>query len=203
MANNLTPRDLSVAARNVIRRTYLIGSAPADPHTALTDLGRSVIVFGNMLQDLSDQYGKVGNKFASGVAVAGRIFWGIVELSVPASIFRYLLRNWLSLLALLSVFTIVIGFATRNNNMWGVGVVLLGGAVLIAVFSGVLRYYMLKAKIPPKIFVWIRLGLLMLAVLLFADLAVTQGDAIAKKLEWLAGFFRWCAGLLPHPKVSP
>lgn len=195
MATQVTPRRLSSQARDVILRVYLIGSAPADPHTILTDLARSVTIFGNMLQSLSDQYGKVGNKFASGLATAGKLFWGIVEVSVPSSVLRYLFRKWLSLFALLSILILGIGLFAGNSGMSGIGVAMLIGAILLALLSGLLRSFMLSARIPPSLFPWVRFGLALFALALGVYLAVDHGDRIADSLHCLEGFFRRTAGL--------
>lgn len=193
MSNQITPRQLNQQAQEIIRHTYLIGSAPADPHKLLTDLARSVTVLGEMLQGLSDQYGQAGKKFASGIAYAGKVFWGVIELSVPTNVFRYLFRNWLSLFALVSIITIAVGLLTGVSGMSGIGVGMLTIVLLLSVFSGLLRYYMLKASIPPRLFVVVRVGLAFIAVLLLAYLAIYHGVSVANILDSLAGFFRWSA----------
>lgn len=188
-----TPRQLDPNSQAIIERVYLIGSAPADPHNILTDLARSAIIFGNVLQDLSDQYGMAKNKLASGIAITGKLFWGVVELSVPASVWRYLFRRWLSLFFLLGVLITAIGLFAGNSGMWGIGVAMLIGAILLALLSGLLRYFMLKAKIPPHLFGWVRLGLALFAVALGLYLACADGARIVNLLKWLEGFFRWTA----------
>lgn len=190
MGNQVTPRKLNLEARNIIELTYLIGSAPADPHKLLSDMARSVTVFGEMLQSLSDQYGKVGRKFASSIAYAGKVFWGMVEISVPTSVFRYLLRNWLSLFALVSIVTIAAGVLTATSGMSGVGVGMLIIVILLTLFSAFLRYYMIKAKVPPHFLIICRVGLLLVALLLLAYLAVYHGDSVANLLEHAVRFFR-------------
>jgi hypothetical protein len=190
-----TPRQLDPNARSIIERVYFIGSAPADPHNILSDLARSVTIFGNMLQGLSDQYGKAGNRFASGIATTGKIFWGIVELSVPASVWGHLFRRWLSIFALLSILITAIGLVAGNSGMWGMGIAMVIAAILLALLSGLLRYYMLKAKIPPHLFVWVRWGLVLFALALGVYLAVNDGIRIANSLHWLENFFRWTGSL--------
>ena len=190
-----TPRRLSPDAQSIIQRVYLIGSAPADPHGILTDLARSLAIFGNMLQTLSDQYGKVGNRFASGMATTGKLFWGMVELSVPASVWRYLFRKWLSLFALLSILIIAIGLLAGNNGMSGIGIAMLIAGNLLALLSGLLRYYMLEAKVPPHLFGWVRVGLALFALALGVFLAVNDGVKIANSLHWIENFFRWTGNL--------
>jgi hypothetical protein len=190
-----TPRQLSPDAQSIIRRVYLIGSAPPDPHGILTDLARSVTIFGNILQNLSDQYGNVGNKFASGMATTGKLFWGMVELSVPASVWRYLFRKWLSLFALLSVLIIAIGLFAGNNAMAGIGIAMIIAAILLALLSGLLRYYMLEAKIPPHLFGWVRFGLALFALALVAYLAIHDGTRIAHVLGRFERFFQWTGSL--------
>jgi hypothetical protein len=194
MGTQITPRQLGQQAQEIIQHTYLIGSAPADPHKLLTDLARSVTVFGHMLQSLSDQYGQVGRKFASWIAYAGKVFWGIVELSVPTSVFRYLFRNWLSLFALVGIVTIAVGLLAKVSGMSGIGVGMLIVVILLALSSGLLRYYMLKATIPPYLFAISRLGLIFIALLLLTYLAVYHGPSIANILQSLEKFFRWSGG---------
>ena len=191
MATQVTPRQLNCQARDIIRRVYLIGSAPADPHNMLSDLARSVTIFGNMLQGLSDQYGKVGNQFASGISTTGKLVLGIVVLSVPASILSYLFRRWLSILVLLSILITAIGLFAHNSGMSGIGVALLMAAILLALLSGLLRNFMLKATIPPHLFRWVRFGLALFAVALGAYLAMNYGVKIAEILLRLECFFRW------------
>jgi hypothetical protein len=198
MAAQVTPRQLDAQARDIIRRVYMIGSAPADPHAILTDLARSVVIFGKMLQSLSDQYGKVGNNFASGLATTGKLFWGIVELSVPESVLSYLLRNWLSLFALLSILTIAIGLIANISGMWGIGVAMLIATIVLALLSGLLRYYMLKAEVPARLLARVRVGLVLLLLGLCTFLAISYGAKIADSLHWLEGFFRWTASLKMH-----
>ena len=192
----VTPRQLNSQAQDIIQRVYLIGSAPADPHTILTDMARSVVIFGNMLQDLSDQYGKVGNQFASGLATTGKLFWGIVELSVPASVFRLPLAQ------------LVVAFcpAKRSHHRYrsirsataacgASAIAMLIAVIVLALLSGFLRYYMLKAKIPPHLFGWVRVGLALVALALSAYLAINYGVRIANLMGEFESFFRWTASL--------
>ena len=195
MATQVTPRKLSCQARDIIARVYLIGSAPADPHNMLTDLARSITIFGSMLQGLSDEYGMAKNKFASGIATTGNLFWGIVELSVPESVRIHLLRRWLSIFALLSILITAIGLVAGNSGMWGMGIAMVIAAILLALLSGLLRYYMLKARIPPHLFVWVRWGLVLFALALGVYLAVNDGVRIANSIHWLENFFRWAGSL--------
>ena len=195
MRKQITPRELSQQAQQIIRHTYLIGSAPADPHKILTDLARSVTIFGEMLQNLADRYGQAGRKLASWIAISGKLFWGMIEISVPTSVLRYLFRNWLSLFALISIITIAVGAFTGTSGMSGIGVSMLAAVILLALFSGLLRYYMLKARIPPHLLGIVRLGVALLLLLLFTYLAVYQGDRIVNILCSLEVFFRWTVKL--------
>jgi hypothetical protein len=185
-----SPRQLDPYAQSIIERVYLIGSAPADPHNVLTDLARSVTIFGNMLQGLSDQYGKANNRFASGIATTGKLFWGIVELSVPASVWSYLFHRWLSIFALLSILIVALGLLINNSGMSGIGIALLIVVIVLALFSGLLRYYMLKAKVPPNLFGWVRFGLALLVLAFVSYLTIDHGTGIANWLHHFEGFFR-------------
>jgi hypothetical protein len=198
-----TPRQLDPDAQSIIERVYFIGSAPADPHNILTDLARSTTIFGKMLQGLSDQYGKAENRFASGIATAGRLFWGIVELSVPASVWSHLLRRWLSIFALLSILITAIGLIAGNSGMWGMGIAMVIAAIMLALLSGLLRYYMLKARIPPHLFVWVRWGLVLFALALGVYLAVNDGIRIANSLHWIEHFFQWTGSLKVQLTAAP
>jgi len=197
-----TPRRLSDAARDIIHRTYVIGSVAVDPHKALTDVARSVIVFGDLLQDLSDQYTKAKSKVASGIIFAGRIFWGLVELSVPDKVYRYVVRNLLTLIASLSAVIIGIGLLTQNNDMWSIGVALLICVSLVAALCWTLRFIMVTARIPPHFFGWVQGGAVLLLAILFIVLALTRGYVIANWIHEVECFFRWSGRLLPS-KASP
>jgi hypothetical protein len=148
-----------------------------------------------MLQGLSDQYGKAGKRFASGISTTGRLFWGIVELSVPASVWSYLFRRWLSIFALLSILIVAMGLLAGNSGMTGMGIALLIAVILLALLSGLLRYYILKAKIPPHLILLVRLGLAVFALALCVYLAMNYGVKIADILLRLECFFRWAGSL--------
>jgi len=181
-------RVLSPKATQVIRYTYAIGGEEPDPHKMLTDIARGVAVVGKLLQDLSDKYNIPGRRFTSWLITAGRLFWGIIELSVPNSVFRYLFRNWLWLLALVSLIILSLGAFLGQANMCGIGTALLGATFLCALISHACYRFMFVGRFPRLL---LRFSGVALSLLLGAWVAHQWGDRIATVLHWSAYSFQW------------
>ena len=181
-------RVLSPKATQVIRYTYAIGGEDPDPHNMLTDIARGVAVVGKLLQDLSDKYNIPGKRFTSWLITAGRLFWGIIELSVPNSVFRFLFRNWLWLLALVSLIILALGAFLGQPNMSGIGAALLGATFLCSLISHACYRFMFVGRFPLLL---LRFSGVALLLLLGAWAAHQWGDRISYALHWSAYKFQW------------
>jgi hypothetical protein len=76
------------------------------PEETLRTMARTSTVVGRMLEGLTEKYGR-GQKYAAYLVRLGRIFWGLVEVSVPQSIWNLLARYWLFLLYLAEILLFV------------------------------------------------------------------------------------------------
>src|SRR5580658_1141279 len=146
MNRSLKPRELNGDAGKIIGEVFVRGEQQADPHRELSDLSRSVTVVGKMAEKLSDQYFKPAAKYAGIVAVAGRILWGIVELSVPRRLGFYLYRNWIKVLTALAVLVVILGAISNTEKMIFVGWVLLAGVLALGVLSAMLHRFMANSR---------------------------------------------------------
>jgi hypothetical protein len=187
-------RVLSPKATQVIRYTYAIGGEEPDPHNMLTNIARGVAVVGKLPQDLSDKYNIPGKRFASWLITAGRLFWGIIELSVPNSVFRYLFRNWLWLLALVSLIILSLGAFLGQSNMCGIGAALLGATLFCSLISHACYRFMFVGRFPLFL---MRFSGVALVLLLSAWVPRQWGDRIAEALHWSAYRFQWAHEVKP------
>src|SRR5262249_41352687 len=90
----------------VLRQRYLdifpTNSTP-DPQATLQTAARATTIVGKMFEKLADDNVKAGKKYAAWVTRVGLIFWGLVELAAPKSIWNLLFRYWLQLLYLVEL----------------------------------------------------------------------------------------------------
>jgi hypothetical protein len=175
-------RTLNPAATAVIKGVFASAAQPLEPKCVLTDFGRTVAIVGDLLGSLADQYFKAGKKYASMLATLGRVFWGIVELSVPESTGFYLMRHWLKLATTLAVSMILLGIVFGGTGLAPFGWKLLAVIVGVAILRQILHGYMLTAKWPWKLIAGIA-GLAMACVLIWVVAA--YGDKLGKDLIWL------------------
>jgi hypothetical protein len=109
------------------------------PEGTLRSVARATTVIGQILEGLTEKYG-AGKKYATFVVRVGRIFWGLVEVSVPRSIPNLLFRHWLFLLYLVEIFLILGGIifdsGGASNLGWkALGVTLIVDAVVLIINS--------------------------------------------------------------------
>jgi hypothetical protein len=175
-------RTLNKEATAIIKGVYASAAEPLEPHRILTDAGRSVAIVGDLLGLLSDQYFKAGKKYASMLTASGRVFWGIVELSVPGSIGFYLMRHWLKLATTLAVLMIVLGVFFGGTALAPFGWKLLAVIIGVAILRRILYGYMLTAKWPTKL-IAVTLTLALVGALTWAVAA--YGDKLGAGLIWL------------------
>jgi hypothetical protein len=175
-------RTLNDEATQIIKGVFASAAQPLDPHRSLTDIGRSVAIVGDLLGMLSDQYFKAGKKYTSMLAASGRVFWGIVELSVPGSIGVRLMRHWLKLATTLAVLMILFGIFFGGTGLAPFGWKLLAVIVGVAILHRILYGLMLTAKWPTKLITTAG-ALAVVGALIWVVAA--YGDKIGADLIWL------------------
>lgn len=96
-------------AESFIESTQANRALPPEP--ALRSAARATEIVGQILEDLADTYNASGGikRWIGMVTWLGRLFWGLVEVSVPRSAGNLLFRHWLSLLVAFELFLIAGG----------------------------------------------------------------------------------------------
>jgi patatin-related protein len=153
------------------------------PQTTLKTLSRSTRVVGEILEDVADDYGKIGQRPATWMARFGRVFWGLVEVSIPRSIQGEFFRYWLVILYLFEALLIAVGtiFVREQVQALGVGVVALGATAVIHFSTLLLRDYMVGKS------TWLRI-LIVASVFALLFFAVVGADTLFGLRTRLLGF---------------
>ena len=152
------------------------------PQTTLKTLSRSTRVVGEILEDVADDYGKIGQRPATWLARFGRVFWGLVEVSIPRSIQGEFFRYWLVFLYLFEALLIAVGTIFVREQVQALGVVALVATAVIHISTLLLRDYMTGKS------TWLRILIVasVLALLFFALVGVdTLFDLRSKLLGFL------------------
>lgn len=151
------------------------------PQTTLKTLSRSTRVVGEILEDVADDYGRIGQWPATWLARFGRVFWGLVEVSIPRSIQGEFFRYWLVFLYLFEALLIAVGTIFVREQVQALGVVALSATAVIHVSTLLLRDYM-RGKST-----WLRIVIFasVLALLFFALVGV---DTLFDLRSRLLGF---------------
>ena len=128
---------LLAAATPDARLAYLRTAGAADPsldraHTLRLG-ARATRVIGRLLEGVSDRYA-VSAKPAAWVTRVGRLFWGLVEASIPGSVGSMLSDYWIFLLILLEIVLLVGGWLFASPQVERVALAALG-ATLVAYFA--------------------------------------------------------------------
>ncbi|MEZ5425429.1 MAG: patatin-like protein [Pyrinomonadaceae bacterium] len=76
-----------------------------EPSEILRVISRATQVTGNIFEEIADQHGKSGDRLRW-VSRLGRVFWGLVEVAAPNTIWNKIFRHWLKLLYLFEVILI-------------------------------------------------------------------------------------------------
>jgi hypothetical protein len=154
------------------------------PEPALRSAARATTVIGKMLEGLSDQYNHGGN-IAKWVTRLGTVFWGMVEVAVPDSIFSKVFRHWLKLLYLFEALLIVGGIIFQQKAIGDFGwkalglTIVLNGAVLL--LGDIMQYRLQRWRVTKTLLVGALALLLGLGLLKLQDL----GPKVAAKFNEL------------------
>jgi patatin-related protein len=167
-----------------------------DPDRELTlrSLARATRIIGQMLEDVADQY-SVGQKWAAWVTRLGRLFWGLVEISVPRGLLTLLARYWQQLLLMLAILLIAGGAAFTEPGARNVGWGLLALIAAVGSARRLLGDYMRNRTG----FLRFLLVLGVFVVFLFAANGVWRWAEswevvrawLVARVAWLEGVFAW------------
>ncbi|HET9165495.1 MAG TPA: hypothetical protein VFP11_05830, partial [Candidatus Angelobacter sp.] len=118
-------------------------TVPSEPKRTLVarSLARATEITGHILEAISDEKG-VAKKQAAWITNAGRALWGLVEISVPRSLWELLGKYWQSLLLLVAIILLAAGLISGQKGVAGVGWSLAGLAVALFLVRTVLRAWM-------------------------------------------------------------
>ncbi|MGQ0761202.1 MAG: patatin-like protein [Acidobacteriota bacterium] len=165
-----------------------------EPEPTLKVLGRATRVIGSILDDISRKR-KVENKFTKWISRVGQIFLGLVEVSIPDSLWSLMFRHWLKLLYFLEVLLILGGILFSQTGVKSVGWSLLAVTFGVNLAVLVLRDLM-RAK---KRWLWLVLTLLLAVIGFFAAVGVDEllGIGVRKRVSQAA--HRMTKGALGTP----
>jgi len=131
--------------KNLLRQHYLdvfpTHSHP-DPQHTLETAARATTIAGKIFEKLADDYFDAGKKFAAWVTRGGLVFWGLVELSTPKSIWNLLFRYWLKVLYLIELIMILGGTLLVRQSVQQFGFLLFGLTVAIHLAVNLLNDFM-------------------------------------------------------------
>lgn len=170
-------------AESFIESTQANRSLPPEP--ALRSAARATEVVGLILKDLADTYNTSGGvkRWIGMVAWLGRLFWGLVEISVPRSAWNLLFRHWLSLLVAFELFLIAGGLILGREGVAELGWTALGITVGLYLLQYVLGSIMTGRHRSRR---WLRTA----GVLLVGGLAVYGGWELWNRTLELRGWVR-------------
>jgi hypothetical protein len=187
------------ALHRFFKEAYEIYREP-DREKTVRSLARATQVTGQILEDVSEDY-SIGKKPAAWVTRLGRLFWGLVEVSVPRGIPNLFARHWQRLLLLFLVLMIIGGVMFGESGVRNVGWGVLGLIVVIGSARRLLGDYIRHRKGFKRL-----LQVLVLLVLLtfvanglwYADEAwAVLRTWLVEKAAWIESSFAWIADRFP------
>lgn len=167
-----------------------------DREKTVRSLARATQVTGKILEDVSDDYA-IDKKPAAWVTRLGRLFWGLVEVSVPRGIPTIFARHWQRLLLLFSVLMIIGGVMFGESGARNVGWGVIGLIVVIGSARRLLGDYIGHRKGFKRLLQVFVLLLLLTSVangLWYADDTWTVLRTwLTEKAPWIERSFAWIA----------
>jgi patatin-related protein len=202
IAGTAGPRKLGSRATAIIRSVYRLGAVDADPHCVLRELSRSTIIVGKMLDGLASEYNIAGKNLTGTLIGAGRVLWGLVEVSVPDSLVRYLFRNLLWIILLVGGVNVGIGLLINAAAVWKVGLFLVGLVFLASFLSGLLRRYMSTGRFPRRVLKTATFVMIALVLISATSICIYNRSEVASEAWHLVGLFRFLAHLVRSPLAA-
>jgi patatin-related protein len=120
------------------------GNRALVPEPTFLIAGRATQIVGKILESLADEYHSPGGvkRWIGMVAWLGRLFWGLVEISIPQQPWYFLVRHWLHLLLAFEIFLITAGLLLGREGAtqlgWASFGITVGLYLFQYVFAGVL-----------------------------------------------------------------
>ncbi|RXH58941.1 hypothetical protein GRAN_2251 [Granulicella sibirica] len=146
--------------------------------TELKVIARATTIFGKMMETISRER----NFFtqAGWITNFGRAFWGVVEISVPRTVFWDLANYWQQLILLIALFLIGCGIVFAPAVL-GLGWSLLGFSLLLVTLRALLAAYIRGEKDTR----W-KTALVFIGVLFLLIALIQIGTWLYPLWEWLA-----------------
>jgi patatin-related protein len=141
-------------------------------------LARSTQIVGGILERISAD--KNLTTPARWITNAGRLLWGVVEISVPRSAGELLGRYWNSLALLIGMLLVALGLVSDRPGIDGVGWMLVSLAAALVAVRSVLRSFMSGTSL------WRRAR-----TVVFAVIAVVLVAGIFQSYQWGQSLLAW------------
>jgi hypothetical protein len=142
--------QLDQTITDTIDRIIRRAADPPDPKEALHNAARATTILGKMLEDMADKSAKQASQAARIITNLGLLSYGLVEISVPRSIWSHIASYWLQLLTLIGTAMFVLGLVLRSilrsADTWKTGLVVLVIGWLISGVRDVLRLVMKRRQ---------------------------------------------------------
>lgn len=183
------PLPISMKAAATINAVYRAADHPPDVETSLRNASRATTILGKMLEALTDQYAKKASSVAGYITKLGLLAYGLIEISVPRSLWFHVGRYWLQLATLIGTAMIVLGAVFRSPETWKIGGGLLFAVAAITILRNLLWQWMGTRKYS-NLWNWLLFSLLFLVGL--TVLVAYRGAAIGQGLiAWQAVLRHW------------
>jgi patatin-related protein len=123
----------SIDAVDYFREQFLLNyetNFQFDNQEMIVDVARGSKVFGKMLEGYADKH-QIKDKRLAWVTRLTQVFYGLVEVAIPDSIYNLFLQYWLQLLYLFEFLTILLGTLFVNPNMQHFGLLAFGLTIVL------------------------------------------------------------------------
>jgi hypothetical protein len=164
------PIPIDAAAAAAINAVYQAADHPPEVETSLRNAARATTILGKMLEAMADKYAKKANPVAGYITKLGLLAYGLIEISVPRTLWFHIARYWLKLVTLLGAAMVVLGVFFKSQETWKMGAALLLVAAIIVLVRYALQRLM---RLTASLVWWLKALLIVLVVsILFAGAAV-------------------------------
>jgi patatin-related protein len=178
--------------------SYTVDRDNYDREQAVRSIARATAVTGRMLQALAREH-RVNERPFAWLSMFGSMFWGMVEVAVPQSLWNLLWRHWISVLYIVDLIVIGGGIALNHDYLTKFGWMALAVTIGLHITVKLVGYYIggranrLLWKLPKMLLGAGIAALIAGGVLFFVDLAKSRiGDLNA----YHDRIFYWTAGAI-------
>jgi hypothetical protein len=177
--------QLAYSATRLIRHIIQEADHSPDPETALRNAARATTILGKMLEDMADRSAPKASKAGRLVRNFGLLGYGLVEISVPRSLWSHITTYWLQLLTLIATTMFALGLILRSPDTWKIGLGVMVFAWLASGLRDLLRLVMQRRPVAGWALA-IQWRLLLLFVCI-AVLAVANAQLLNRLLSATGG----------------